>query len=47
MPESKKSGVEWKMVGLNVLGMVACYLLLQMFNALLIATLCFSPPESS
>ncbi len=37
MPESKKSGIEWKMVGLNVLGMVACYLLLQMFNALLIA----------
>lgn len=37
MPESKKSGIEWKMVALNVLGTVGCYLLLQLLNALLIA----------
>lgn len=37
MPESKKNGIEWKMVALNVLGTVGCYLLMQLFNALLIA----------
>lgn len=36
MPESKKTGIEWRMVALNVLGTVGCYLLLQMLNALLI-----------
>ena len=37
MPESKKSGIDWKMVALNVLGIVGCYLLFQLINALLIA----------
>ena len=37
MPESKKNGIEWRMVAYNVLGAVGCYLLMQLFNALLIA----------
>ena len=37
MPESRKNGIQWKMVALNVLGTVGCYLLLQLVNALLIA----------
>jgi len=37
MQETKKVTIQWNMVALNVVGIVVCYLLLQLLNALLIA----------